>query len=141
MIQTILLKHNHSSKKLKIKLVGQIYLINITHRKIYLIIACRSNIPVKHLTTCRSNIPVKNIPVCQSNIPVQNLTDYRSNIPAQHLTDYRSNILVKHFSSVGQIYLLNISQLTTNKSFLSFIARCRGAIQSQLPIPSTHTLD
>ena len=128
MIQTILLKHNHSSKKLKIKLVGQIYLINITHRKIYLIIACRSNIPVKHLTTCRSNIPVKNIPVCQSNIP------------AQHLTDYLV-ILVKHFSSVGQIYLLNISQLTTNKSFLSFIARCRGAIQSQLPIPSTHTLD
>ncbi len=35
--------------------------------------------------------------------------------------------------------LLNVSALVARRSFLSFMARWRGATQSQLPMASTHT--
>ena len=36
-------------------------------------------------------------------------------------------------------YLLNVSQTTTKRSFLNFIALCSGETQSQLARDSTHT--
>ena len=56
----------------------------------------------------------------------------------QHFRPKVKDLHLENFYA-SDIYLLNVSQTTTKRSFLNFIALCSGETQSQFARDSTHT--